>query len=86
MKKLKLGLDELQVETFAVDPEHVGRKGTVKGHDTLEEEGTGLHTECYSHCLTACEGSCETQCDTRCVRSQCPTGCPLECGGEEELQ
>jgi hypothetical protein len=32
MKKLKLNLDALQVESFATDPDHQTGRGTVEGH------------------------------------------------------
>lgn len=66
MKKLKLTLNDLQVSSFAVDPQRAGNTGTVKGRETTEEEGgTGIHTECYTHCATGCEGTCRV--------SECPT-------------
>ena len=65
MKKLKLGLDDLRVESFTVGPEHAGRAGTVKGHES------GVHTECFTHCLTACEQTCWV--------SDCFSGCVVMC-------
>lgn len=73
MKKLKLTLDDLQVTSFAVDPGRVGSTGTVKGRGTVEEGGTGIHTECYTHCGTGCEGTCRA--------SDCLSNCMIMCFG-----
>jgi len=74
MKKVRLVLDDLQVESFSVDPE-TARDGTVGG---LMEVGSGVHSQCYTHCLTACEVSCtcETNCPTHCAGDSC--GCYTE--------
>lgn len=82
MKKLRLELDTLEVQSFAV--QHTRRVGTVKGHDTLETydecesiadctENSGVHSMCYSHCATDCENE----------PSQCRSHCPLGCGTVE---
>ena len=53
MKKLKLDIDELTVESFAAVQED-GEKGTVAGLETLD----------LSHCHTHC-GDCPTD-EVRC--------------------
>jgi hypothetical protein len=76
MKKLRLELDALEVQSFSVD--HAYRLGTVWGHDTLETNEecesivncSGVHSMCYSHCQTDCENK----------PSQCESHCPLGCG------
>ena len=78
MKKVRLVLDDLQVESFSVDPEIAG-EGTVAG---LMEAGSGIHSQCYSHCLSDCEVSCtcETNAPTHCAGDSC--GCTeneMEC-------
>lgn len=91
MKKLRLSVEDLQVESFAAGPVPANI-GTVQGRalgapippDPVEP-GT-VHSECYSHCNTACEGSCVTQCDTACVPSQCPTHCNQTCDWQCEAQ
>lgn len=67
MRKVRLVLEELQVESFSVESEADGNRGTVKGR---EGEAT-VHTNCYTHCATACEGSCT-----------CPSEAPSHCAGD----
>jgi hypothetical protein len=78
MKKMKLLLDDLQVESFAVDPE-VDGMGTVAGLG-----GSGIPSQCYTHCQTNCEPqtcSCPnapTQCDVDSC-DLCPVSAPGAC-------
>ena len=88
MKK-KLMLDELQVESFKVDPEGLGPRGTVRAHDSFSE----FDTECCgytelepcgpsqpnTHCDTVCESHCHTFCNSApcgSCASVCYTKCP----------
>lgn len=87
MKK-KLMLDELLVETFEVDPEGLGSRGTVRAFDTP----TALETECCdetppaTHCAAAtCVSHCPSRCNSdpcqTCVTCEtCPTDCWTDCG------
>ena len=86
MKKVKLLLQDLHVESFAVQP-HSLQAGTVRG---LEQEGSAVHSECFTHCPTDCE-ECITWMPTHC-ETDCPSwdgGCGTEgewtcdpdCGG-----
>jgi hypothetical protein len=68
MKKVRLVLDDLQVESFAVNPEIEGT-GTVAG--LAEAVGSNVHSQCYTHCLSDCEGSCT-----------CQTNAPSHCPGD----
>jgi hypothetical protein len=88
MRKVKLVLDDLQVESFAVEPETAGSRGTVEGH--VEE--SGVHTNCFTHCATKCEGSCTcpSEAASHCAGDSCD-GCETwwtndwwECGGGTE--
>jgi hypothetical protein len=70
MKKLRLSLDELNVDTFRIqEPEY--RAGTVAAHDSAGEQPadaaaiTGWSWLC---------GSCNATCDGG-------STCPLSCGG-----
>lgn len=65
MKKVKLLLDDLRVESFDVDP-HSPEAGTVWGLQS------GVHTECLSHCPTCVEEPCESRLLTHCDRD-CPS-------------
>ena len=70
MRKLKLDIDNLDVDSF--DTGEHGRSGTVRGHDTVETEWcTGYpdcgvsrrgcqtpHNTCYGSC--GCTQGCET--------------------------
>jgi hypothetical protein len=77
MNRMKLLLEDLCVESFAVEPEFRGA-GTVRG---LEIEGTGVHSQCATHCATDCE-DCNSVKVTYCVRD-CPT-LEVDCSGCEE--
>ncbi|HEX6909117.1 MAG TPA: pinensin family lanthipeptide [Longimicrobium sp.] len=92
MKKVKLQLDDLQVESFEVEADARGA-GTVRG---LEFEGSGVHSECLTHCATdgceACESVRATHCDRECPSwdGACGTGgewtCDWDCGGGTTIE
>ena len=63
MKKMKLLLEELRVESFAVEADSRG-SGTVRG---LAIEETGVHSNCATHCATDCE-DCNSVKATYCIR------------------
>ena len=73
MKKLKLKLDNLKVETFETQPQTNKLKGTVKGFDSLDN--TNCLT-CEPTCfLPTCE-TCGYTCRTSCFETDvciCPT-------------
>lgn len=78
MNKLKLQLDALQVESFAVEND-AAEPGTVHGQQV--EAASGLQTECYTFCencvsvnRTNCPGddTCAQSCFQSCYLSQCP--------------
>jgi hypothetical protein len=84
MNKVKLMLEDLQVESFEVNPASLGT-GTVRG---LEVEGSGVHSQCYTHCAG---GDCEpvnSVMETHC-NAECPSWdgfctyytCEWDCGG-----
>ena len=64
MKKMKLALEHLQVESFAVHPEMADARGTVEGL----AEASRVHSGCYTHCATDCEDTCT-----------CPSNGPTHC-------
>lgn len=68
--KMKLQLDELQVESFVVAPDLAGY-GTVKGLQFVDEIASGLHSQCYTHCLSNCEATCT-----------CPSNAATHCAGD----
>jgi hypothetical protein len=67
MKKVKLLLEDLRVESFAVDPDS-REVGTVRGLEF--GEASGVHSECFTHCATdgceACNSVVATHCDRDC--------------------
>ena len=67
MKKVKLLLEDLHVESFPVESETL-RAGTVRGLEL--GEASGVHSECLTHCATdGCEASESiraTHCDRDC--------------------
>lgn len=87
-RKLRLELDQLQVETFQPEQRTVGR-GTVRGHDPYDTS-TGDFAGCP--CQTrenTCAGSCAPSCQFTCPgRAGCDDGetvyltCPASCGWE----
>ena len=61
MKKLKLKLDNLKVETFETQSETRELKGTIKGFETFQR------TNCGPTCmLRTCE-SCNVSCRVTCI-------------------
>ena len=87
MKKLKLDLDELSVESFATTPERGREGGTVFGqnHCTCYTQCTcpGCPT-CDASCNGTCGGTCAGTCDASCNGTcGCPSGdytCDYTCG------
>lgn len=87
MRKVKLQLEDLQVDSFEVDPGFAG-VGTVRG---MEVEGSGVHSECLTHCVgDGCESPESvraTHCDRDCPswEGDCGTWwewtCDWGCGG-----
>ncbi|OGU37171.1 MAG: hypothetical protein A2068_01610 [Ignavibacteria bacterium GWB2_35_6b] len=67
MKKLKLNLDELKVESFNTSIVGKTPKGTVKGHTGTTCETVDNLTYCYT-----CEyGTCQPSCAPTCVGITC---------------
>lgn len=58
MKKIKLHLDELAVETFHPVPCSAGSRGTVRGLESQPEEG------CTQYMATCVYGTCNGSCIT----------------------
>jgi hypothetical protein len=61
MKKLKLQLDELTVESFATSEELAAKAGTVHGHISLPSCSCvqcGTDTACQTGYDTGCESQC----------------------------
>jgi hypothetical protein len=82
MRKLKLSLDALQVESFhAVDPDADGR-GTVAAHsdpaDCVSPWGT-CEKWCTDGSCDSCQGSCFGTCGASCFNT-CAATCLASCG------
>lgn len=75
MKKIRIDVDALAVESFATTPEPRREKGTVRGHASMDET-------CLDY---SCEGSCDwTFCVPYCTDEGCaptPAGTCQTCGG-----
>jgi hypothetical protein len=79
MRKLKLDLEDLSVESFATTPESRGEGGTVFGQN---------HCTCYTQCTcpgcptcdATCNGSCVNTCASSC-NGTCGNTCGDTCGG-----
>jgi hypothetical protein len=83
MKKVRLELDSLQVESFDVEPLNAWSRGTVEGLQNAAgfeaDAASNIHTRCYTHCATACEGSCTcpSEAKTHCDLDSCNGTCPV---------
>ncbi len=87
MKKIKLSLEDLEVESFTTTPEDPGKKrGTVVGFATAFTCNTnGCHPECtgdptvpYTCPYTCDDMSCNPTCGVSCGGS-CPDTCEPPC-------
>lgn len=67
MKKVRLALDALQVETFTTSREVAGR-GTVHGEQVISLDAP--ERTCYNSCLDP--ASCDGTCNCTVVGPQCP--------------
>ncbi|HEU4452740.1 MAG TPA: hypothetical protein VFR81_06755 [Longimicrobium sp.] len=88
MKKIRLELDTLAVESFSTTPRDAESRGTVRGHrppftegyecesiEFCETDACGTNvTDCGTCAATAC-GTCATNCGTCYDPSCCPTYC-----------
>lgn len=78
MKKLRLQLDDLSVESFGTHQEETAR-GTVAGRNeppyTQSCDGSCVATcaSCVNTCLNTCQASCAGTCDT------CAPTCEFHC-------
>ena len=87
MRKLKLEIDELRVESFDTRPTASGT-GTVRAHvDLAEAENNEAITtpqtqqfSCIGTCKISCLGSCLVSCDGTCD-DLCSLGCSDGCTG-----
>lgn len=62
MKKLKLELDELRVESFGAEMEDE-EEGTVQGHDFLRTRSpTCARTGCCEPTWDTCDATCGSTC------------------------
>lgn len=92
MRKLKLDLEAIEVESFVTGGD--AGDGTVKGHDSTTDcsQACSLDCEdsmgetgcgpCLTHALTRCQhATCaQTYCGASCQNASCPTWCPTNDG------
>ena len=94
MKKLRLSVEDIAVESFATLPQGA-RRGTVGGHGYSDTTCNQIICDCptngYEHtcntCQASCNGSCEASCDGTCVNcpgpsagGTCDASCDWTCG------
>ncbi len=87
MKKLKLDLNDLKVESFETNPHFVKRQGTVQGFktetaNTCDEAcqatlDSCIVTNCGSTCGATCDATCPATCGDTCDNITC-VGCPID--------
>lgn len=93
MRKMKLEIEALRVESFDTTAAARLDTGTVRAHaDTVEGELVAITTpqtqadscfetcriSCWGSCLESCAGTCEVSCDGRCTEL-CSYGCSDGC-------
>jgi modification target Cys-rich repeat protein len=88
MKKLKLRLDALKVESFGTTAARIEDAGTVRAHagGMLDEEEAEAITSrpktndasCLNSCYASCWGTCSASCNGTCAWS-CEPGCTDTC-------
>jgi hypothetical protein len=72
MEKVRLSLDELEVQSFATTTGEAQRRGTVRGHDAPTDEvecptadyrwNTCFPTQCQGSCGCEASGDCSVDC------------------------
>jgi hypothetical protein len=79
MRKLKLDLEELSVESFSTTPEPHREGGTVFGQQCT------CYTQCTCPgcptCDASCNGTCGGTCDASC-NGTCDATCDFSCAGD----
>ncbi len=92
MKKLKLSLDDLEVESFETTPEIADTKGTVVGYGggtawgetCVASECGSCGGTCFETCGNTCGGTCGRSCGGSCVNTCLGTClCPPGPSGED---
>lgn len=79
MPKLKLSLDQLQVESFHA-VERAAQRGTVGGHDSYISEAPTCRLDCSvdtgcQTCDASCNGTCYNTCGQSCAGTCLSCGC-----------
>lgn len=89
MKKLKLRLDELNVDSFDLVRDGAAMRGTVPAHATTPDvcvtQPDYCYSDNYSECRSCIQGTCNQSCggtcavltcrDTICAGETCPPYC-----------
>lgn len=75
MRKLKLSLDALQVESFTPSADEAAR-GTVPAHAFTEY----ADESCFASCNGGCSNSCGGGCGTNTAWQSCYGSCQNTCG------
>jgi hypothetical protein len=87
MRKVKLQLESLAVESFDTRPPEPP-EGTVAAHQVWLTDGTCLNTcgscfltcgTCYDTCAQTCPNTCWASCGGTCVENTCANTCFRTC-------
>lgn len=92
MRKMKLEIEALQVESFDTSAPARREPGTVRAHADGVDDHVAITTpqtqgpsclatckiSCWGSCLASCLGTCEVSCDARCTEL-CSYGCSDGC-------
>jgi hypothetical protein len=76
MDKVRLSLDELQIQSFSTTDGDAGKRGTIRAHDAPTDE-----VECATAepAWNTCWNTCQDSCYGTCASCDCPSG---ECSAE----
>lgn len=85
MDKVRLTIDELEVQSFATSNADAARRGTVRAHDAPTDQlecptACPNWDTCWNTCGDTCGGSCGGSCDScYCETAACSDTCGWGC-------
>lgn len=85
MDKVRLTIDELQVQSFATTDRDANGRGTVRAHDAPTDEVEcptvdPVWNTCWGSCGDSCGGTCGGSCDScNCDTAYCSDTCGWGC-------
>lgn len=80
MKKLKLNIDDLKVESFETNNNTEQKEGTINGF-AINTKGNGdsCSLTCHDTCLTCEQHTCLNTCYETCAGASCDPTCGISC-------